>query len=89
MTQKLSYYDNDVHECTPHVVFLASVFITPKRLLVFFFSLKKTYGDIFSLKLGSYNSAIASSSETVKAMLVTQSVEYAGRSDSYTLYRLT
>ena len=30
MTQSLSYYDNDVHECTPHVVFLASVFITPK-----------------------------------------------------------
>ena len=89
MTHSLSYYDNDVHECTPHFVFLASVFITPRWLLVFFFSLKKINGDIFSLKLGSYNSVIASSSETVKEMLVTQSFEYAGRSDSYSLYTLT
>ena len=55
----------------------------------FFYSLKKTYGDIFSLKVGGYNLIMASSSEAVKEMLVKKSADFSGRSDLYTFYKIT
>ena len=52
---------------------------------VLFCSLGKNYGGIFSLKLGSFKFVMASTPEAVKEMLVTKSVDYAGRPKTYGL----
>ena len=41
------------------------------------------------LKLGSYNFVMASTSEAVREMLVTKSVDYAGRPQTYSTVRRT
>ena len=51
--------------------------------LLLFFSLRETYGRVFSLKLGSYKLVMASTSEAVKEMLVTKSADFAGRPQTY------
>lgn len=52
-------------------------------------SLRKNYGRVFSLKIGSYKLVMASSPEAVKEMLIQKSADYAGRQQSSTNYART
>jgi hypothetical protein len=46
---------------------------------IFFHSLQKNYGDVFSVKLGSFRIVFACSTEAIKEALVKRSADYAGR----------
>ncbi|KAL9969843.1 hypothetical protein ACROYT_G022110 [Oculina patagonica] len=48
-----------------------------------FQSLRKRYGRIFSMKIGSYKFVMASSPEAVNEILVKKSADYAGRPQTY------
>ncbi|XP_073243570.1 steroid 17-alpha-hydroxylase/17,20 lyase-like [Porites lutea] len=48
-----------------------------------FQSLKKNYGRIFSIKLGSFKIVMASTPDAVKEALVKKSADYAGRQQTY------
>ena len=54
-----------------------------------FYSLKETYGRVFSLKMGSYKFVMASTPEAVKEILVQRSADYAGRPQTYFSLELT
>ena len=60
-----------------------------KRFSLFFFSLKRNYGPVFSLKFGSYKFVMASTPESVKEMLIKKSTEYAGRPQTYSVQTRT
>lgn len=51
-----------------------------------FQSLRKKYGRVFSLKIGSYKVVMASTPEAIREMLVTKSTDYAGRRQAYSLH---
>lgn len=51
--------------------------------------MRKKYGRLFSLKLGSYKFVIAGSTEAVREVLVTKSSEYGGRPKTYSLRTLS
>ena len=53
------------------------------------FSLRETYGRVFSLKMGSYKFVMASTPEAVKEMLVQRSADYAGRQQTYFFQKAT
>ena len=50
-----------------------------------FYSLRKNYGRVFSLKLGSYKVVMASTPEAVKEVLVKKSADFAGRQQTYSV----
>ena len=52
-------------------------------------SLRTTYGGVFSLKIGSYKFVMASTPEAVKELLVTKSVDFAGRPQTFSSIRRT
>ncbi|KAL9970409.1 hypothetical protein ACROYT_G022781 [Oculina patagonica] len=52
-------------------------------------SLRRKYGKLFSLKLGSYKFVVAGSSEAVREVLVTRSADFGGRPKTYTLETLS
>ena len=60
-----------------------------KRSFLFFFSLRQNYGPVFSMKLGSYKFVMATTPESVKEMLITKSIEYAGRPQTYSVQTRT
>ena len=52
-------------------------------------SLKENFGGVFSLKLGSYNFVMASTTDAVKEVLVKKSADYAGRPQMHVFYTST
>ena len=58
-------------------------FLSNRCRSYFLCSLRKNYGGVFSLKMGSYKFVMASTPEAVKEVLVRKSVEYAGRPQTY------
>ena len=52
-------------------------------------SLKKSYGRVFSMKIGSYKFILASTPAAVYEMLVKKSADYAGRPQTYAFYTQT
>lgn len=53
------------------------------------FSLRDSYGGIFSMKLGSFKVVMAAKPEAVKDMLLTKSVDYAGRTQTHAFYTIS
>ena len=47
-------------------------------------SLRKNYGTVFSMKVGSYKLVIAEDADSVKEVLVKKSADFAGRPPFYT-----
>ncbi|XP_078373083.1 steroid 17-alpha-hydroxylase/17,20 lyase-like [Oculina patagonica] len=66
-----------------------SLDLKAEKLTDAFKSLRKNYGRVFSIKLGSYKFVMASTSEAVKEMLVKKSADYAGRPQTYFFQTLT
>ncbi|XP_068699808.1 steroid 17-alpha-hydroxylase/17,20 lyase-like [Montipora foliosa] len=60
-----------------------------EKLTGAFESLRTTYGGVFSLKIGSYKFVMASTPEAVKELLVTKSVDFAGRPQTFSTIRRT
>ena len=51
-------------------------------LLLFLFhckSMRKTYGAVYSMKVGSFKLVVAEDADSVKEVLVKKSADYAGR----------
>ena len=56
---------------------------------IFFYSLRKTYGGLFTIKLGSWRTVVAASPESIKEVLVTKSADFAGRLLFYSISLFT
>ena len=52
-------------------------------------SLRKKYGSVYSMKVGSYKLVIAEDADSVKEVLVKKSADYAGRPPFYSLVMTT
>lgn len=52
-------------------------------------SLRKKYGSLYSMKLGSYKIVVAEDPDSVKEVLVKKSADYAGRPPFYSFVSTT
>ena len=65
---------------------LSDIFLLIAWCFLYICSLKKSYGRVFSMKIGSYKFILASTPAAVYEMLVKKSADYAGRPQTYAFY---
>lgn len=73
--------------CCANIIHMMAIALQNTILmLLLFVSLRKKYGRVFSLKIGSYKVVMASTPEAIREMLATKSTDYAGRQQAYSLH---
>ena len=57
--------------------------LSPKTLLAHFRQLRKQYGDIYTVKMGSINIIVVNGYESLKEVFVKRGDEFSGRPDNF------